>query len=139
MVMTYDIHVSEGALTFCFGGVPTTAHGIATFTVGQDTTARTPLEGPAAPAGRTETFGSVHLNIHGNNEVIPKLRRGDRFLLMGTFNKRSGHDVNAWIVQGTISSVNLIQSKFTFEFINGVSTKYTASELNFSQCPPRWA
>ncbi len=135
--MTHDIHVSEGALTFCFGGVPTTAHGIAIFAVGQDATPHAPLEGSTAPADSAETFGSVHLNIQGNNEVIPKLRRSDQFILMGTFKKQSGHDANAWIVRGTISSVNLTQSKFTFEFINGFSTRYTTSEPNFSQCPPR--
>ncbi len=131
-----DIHVSEGELTFCFDRVPTIAHGVATFTMRQDEIPASTLEGSAMMPGITETFGSVHLDIQGNNEIIQKLRHGDQFVLMGIFKKRSA-DANAWVIRGTISSVNLVKSKFTFEFMNGVSAQYAIGELTFSQCPPR--
>lgn len=133
----HDIYVSEGELTFCFDRVPATAHGVATFTMEQDRAPISALETPATLPGITETFGSIHLDIQGNNEIIQKLRHGDQFILMGIFKKRSAHDANAWVIRGTISSVNLVKSKFTFEFMNGVSAQYATSELNFSQCPPR--
>ncbi len=133
----HDIYVSDGELTFCFDSVPTTARGVATFTMRHDTAPPPHLEVPVAAKGVTETFGSVHLEFQGNNEVIQKLRHGDRFIVMGVFKKRSVHEASPWIVQGTISSVNLIKSRFTFDFINGVSAQYTAREFNFSQCPPR--
>ncbi|MGZ4908768.1 MAG: hypothetical protein ACXV6K_08540 [Halobacteriota archaeon] len=137
MVTMHDIYVSEGELTFCFDGVPTTAHGVATFTIRQDRPPTSALEVPATMTGITETFGSIHLDIQGNNEIIQKLRHGDQFILMGVFKKRSAYDANAWVIRGTISSVNLVKSKFTFEFMNGVSAQYATGELNFSQCPPR--
>ncbi|MDD1720651.1 MAG: hypothetical protein LUP95_01520 [Euryarchaeota archaeon] len=132
----HDIYVSEGELIFCFDRMPTTAHGVATFAMRQDETPTPTLEAPAMPRV-TETFGSIHLDIHGNNEIIQKLRHGDQFTLMGAFKKRSAYDVNAWVIRGTISSVNLVKSRFTFEFMNGVSAQYAMGEFNFSQCPPR--
>ena len=84
----------------------------------------------------TGVFGSIHLDIQGNNEVIQKLRHGDQFVLMGVFRKKLA-DADAWVIRGTIFSVNLVKSKFTFEFMNGVSNRYATSELSFSQCPPR--
>ncbi len=135
MVTMHDIYVSDGELTFCFDNVPTAVRGVAAFTMRHDT-------GPAPKpevhgATKAETFGSVHLDIQGNNEVLQRLRHGDEFTLMGLFRKRSARDTSAWIVQGTIASVNLVKEKFTFDFINGVSARYATSELNLSQCPPR--
>ncbi|MGZ4906518.1 MAG: hypothetical protein ACXV5T_07280 [Halobacteriota archaeon] len=132
----HDIYVSEGELIFCFDMVPSTARGVATFTMGHDEIPTSGLRAPTMARDRTETFGSIHLDIQGNNEVIQKLRHGDQFVLMGVFREKSA-DTNAWVIRGTISSVNLVKSKFTFEFMNGVSNRYAISEMNFSQCPPR--
>ncbi len=132
----HDIYVSDGELTFCFDRVPTTVHGVATFTIRQDDIPVSMLEPLATMRSVTETFGSVHLDVQGNNEAIEKLRRYDHFILMGIF-KKGAADAHAWVIRGTISSVNLVKSKFTFEFMNGVSAQYAASELDFSTCPPR--
>ena len=131
-----DIYVSEGHLIFCFDMVPSTAHGVATFTMGQDEIPTSGLEAPSMAREGTGVFGSIHLDIQGNNEVIQKLRHGDQFVLMGVFRKKLA-DADAWVIRGTIFSVNLVKSKFTFEFMNGVSNRYATSELSFSQCPPR--
>ncbi len=132
----HDIYVSEGELIFCFDTVPSTAHGVATFTMGQDEIPTSGSEATAMARERAETFGSIHLDIQGNNEVIQKLRHGDQFVLMGVFRKKSA-DANTWVIRGTIFSVNLVKSRFTFEFMNGISNRYATNELNFSQCPPR--
>ncbi len=132
----YDIYVSEGALTFCLNRVPTPARGVATFTMGGDRAPASTSAAPATTAEATETFGSIHLDMRGNDEVIQKLRHGDQFILMGVFKKSSALNAHAWVIRGVISSVNLVKSKFTFEFINGVSAQYPMRELDFSQCPP---
>ncbi len=135
MITMHDIYVSDGELTFCFDSMPTDARGVATFAMRHDTVPASKLD--ASRATNVETFGSIHLDIHGNNEVIQKLRHGDKFILMGIFRKRSAHETNVWIIQGAISSVNLVKEKFTFDFVNGVSAQYAADEVNLSQCPPR--
>ncbi len=132
----HDIYVSEGQFIFCFDHVPTPAHGVATFAMTRDAVPASALNPALTTRGTTETFGSVHLDIQGNNEIIQKLRHGDQFVLMGVFTKRSSHDADSWIIRGTISSVNLAKSKFTFEFINGVSSHYAAGDMDFSRCPP---